>query len=53
VFFGPNDIDAFRIYSKCIGSKVDGFGIRMDLESNVNTLWMKLESGIWEMVQPP
>ena len=51
VSFGPNDIDAFRVCNDFFGSRVEGIGVQMNLEKNINTLWMKPGSGKWELVQ--
>lgn len=49
VCFGSNDIDAFKDCCELSGRKVNGIGIQMDLEKNVNTFWLQTESGKWDL----
>jgi hypothetical protein len=47
--FGLNNIDAFQAFRKfSSGKKVEGIGIQMNLENNLNYVFIKTESGKWE-----
>jgi hypothetical protein len=47
--FGPNDIEAFQAFADfSSGKKVEGIGIQMNLENNLNYVFIKTESDKWE-----
>ena len=47
--FGLNDLDAFQAFREISsGEKVEGIGIQMDLENNLNYVFIKMEPEKWE-----